>query len=285
MDLQKLTFNTLGICLSMLLILGCGGKKLSEQEQYDETRDSFKYTTYKALSEGSLGLIVTGYNKTLGSDSLQLKEDYIRVLLGYYWAVSDSPSFAFAEADILSAKKDPRDIVYMASMLNSCTMYQQGWTGLAKTESDKGIALAATNGDQEKVANETMIFHLVLGTVCMQQRNYEAAKFHFAGFGQLSGVEFPYKLADIICDIQRGHIQGGLQKAKKLAKDPAVPEILRTELTAIITTVEAKGGDVDSSLFWPKAISSLIIDQMKESSNESVRKLMGLMDIVIGKLG
>jgi hypothetical protein len=207
------------------------------------------------------------------------------MLLGYYWAVSDSPSFAFAEADILSTQKDPRDMAYIASMLNSCTMYQQGWVGLAKTESDKGIALAATNGDQEKVANEMMIFHLVIGTVCMQQRKYEAARFHFAGFGQLSGIEFPYKLVDITCDIQQGNIQLGLQKAKKLSKDPAVPEILRAELTGIIATVEAKGGDVDSSLFWPKAISAIIIDQMKESSNESVRKLMKLMDNLIGKLG
>ena len=126
-------------------------------------RSTFKCKTYKVLSQGSITLLSEGYNKTVDSSGWKVEDSYFRLMLGHYWSISSHPAFAFAEADILSEKSGSENLTYLASMLNSCTMYQQGWTGLAKEESDKGIALASTNGDTEMVETETMIFHLLVG--------------------------------------------------------------------------------------------------------------------------
>lgn len=274
---------TAAALISAMLFAGCGGKDLSEKEQYDEMHTSFKYETYKTVSQSSLSFIVETYNNTKDSDSLKVKDTYMRLLLGYYWSISDSPEFAFAEADILTEESDSKETTYLASMLNSCTMYQQGWTNLAKEESDKGISLVSKGGDRKKVETETMISHLLIGTVCVQQQNYDAAKFHFAGFGQLTGIEFPYKIVDIMSEVKKGNIQSGLQKAKVLSNDPSIPAVIRTELKKAMDEVEQKGGDVNSAIFWPKLISSLILDEMNKSSRKTVNSVMGLLDSAVSK--
>lgn len=284
MSIKKLNIPGLISLLIIGLLVACGSEKPSERAQYDEMRSSFKYKTYKVLSQGSVTFISEGYNKTLDSAGWKVEDSYFRLMLGYYWSISSHPAFAFAEADILSEKSGTKNLSYLASMLNSCTMYQQGWTELAKEESDKGISLAASNGDKEMVETETMIFHLLVGTVCVQQENYDAAKFHFAGFGQLTGVEFPYKLIDIMIDVKKGDVKAGMQKAKVLSDDPTVPEGIRTELKKIVADVETKGGDVNSSMFWPKLISSFIMDEMKKSSKEGISGVMDLVGSATEKL-
>ena len=284
MSIKKYGPILLAFTLVTIILASCGSEKPSEKEQYEEVRSSFKYSTYKALSKGSITFIADNYNKTLDSTKYKVEDSFVRLMLGYYWAISNHPAFAFAEADILTENSGDKDLSYLASMLNSCTMYQQGWTTLAKEESDKGISLASTNGDKEMVEMETMVFHLLIGTVCVQQQNYDAAKFHFAGFGQLTGVDFPYKLIDIMADVKKGDLQAGLKKAKMLADDPNVPEIVRTELKAIIAEAEKKGGDVNSSMFWPKMISSYIVDEMKRSSNKGVSGVMTMLDQAVSKL-
>lgn len=284
MSIKNINFLGLAALLLLVLSAGCGSDKPTERDQYEEVRSSFKYKTYKTLSKGSVTFIADGYNKTLDSAGWKVEDSYFRLMLGYYWSISAHPAFAFAEADILTEQSGSKNLTYLASMLNSCTMYQQGWTELAKEESDKGITLAATNGDKEMVEIETMIFHLLVGTVCIQQENYDAAKFHFAGFGQLTGVEFPYKLIDVMVDIKKGDIQAGLQKAKKLSDDPTMPESIRTELKVIIAEAESKGGDVNSSMFWPKIISGVIMDELKKSSKAGVSGVMELVGSATDKL-
>lgn len=284
MSIKKLNISALALLLMTVFLVACGSEKPSEREQYEELRSTFKYKTYKVLSQGSVTLISEGYNKTIDSAGWKVEDSYFRLMLGYYWAISGHPAFAFAEADVLTEKSSSENLTYLASMLNSCTMYQQGWTTLAKEESDKGIALASSNGDKKMLEMETMIFHLLVGTVCVQQENYDAAKFHFAGFAQLTGVDFPYKLIDIMIDVKKGDIKTGMQKAKILADDPTVPEGIRVELKGIVVEVEKKGGSVDSSMFWPKLISSFIVDELKKSSRQGVSGLMGLLDSATSKL-
>jgi hypothetical protein len=284
MTIRKYFSFLFPFCFLLLLLSGCGGGKPSEKEQYEDLRSSFKYKSYKTLSKGTITFIADNYNKTVDSSQWKVKEPYIRLMLGYYWAISDQPAFAFAEADVISENSQDQNLGCLASMLNSCTMYQQGWTGLAKEESGKGMALASTSGDKDMLETETMIFHLLMGTVCVQQKNMDAAKFHFAGFAAISGVDLPYKLADVMADIQKGNLQQGLQKARLLASDPAVPEIFRTELGGIIAEVEKKGGDVNSSMFWPKTFGSLIMDELKSSSKKGASGLMKIVDKAAGKL-
>ena len=273
------------VLLLLLTFVGCSSSELSEKEQYEEIRSSYQYKAYKPVSEKVVPLLAEGYNRTADSAYFKVKEPYLRLMLGYYWAIGDHPAFAFSEADLLTENPGNDHMLYLASMLNSCTMYQQGWTDLAKEESDKGMALAATNGDAKSVETETIVFHLLMGTVCIQQKNYDAARFHFAGFGQLTGIQYPYKIVDLLCDLKKGNVAAGMKKAKALSGDASVPENIREGLKEGIAEVESKGGDADSALFWPKFIFSHILDEMKASSRKNVRGLMSLVDAAMSKLG
>jgi hypothetical protein len=115
---------------------------------------------------------------------------------------------------------------------------------------------------------------LILGSLMMKDKKFDAARFHFAGFGQATGINWPYQLVDAIADIESGKIQQGLQKIKRMSQDPAVPVEVREILAKAISDVEKNtGGDVDSSLFWPKAILGILVDQLKDSSVEEVKAL------------
>lgn len=284
MNLKKITSFILSFTLLLLLFTACSSEKPSEREQYEEIRSSFKYKTYKVLSKGSLKLIADGYNKTLDSAGWKVEDSYVRLMLGYYWAISGHSAFAFAEADILTENAATGNLSFLASMLNSCTMYQMGWTTLAKEESDKGMSLVAKGPDKELLEMETMVFHLLIGTVCVQQEQYDAAKFHFAGFSQLTGIDYPYELIDIMIDVKNGDIQTGLRKAKLLSNNPKVPQGIRDELKVIIGEAESKGGDVNSSMFWPKIISSVIMDELKTSSQKGISGFMTMLGSAKDKL-
>jgi hypothetical protein len=74
-----------------------------------------------------------------------------------------------------------------------------------------------------------------------------------------------------MADIEKGDLQMGLTKIKKMSEDPAVPAELRTILANTIANVEKKvGGEVDSSLFWPKAISGILLEQLKKSGVKEI---------------
>ncbi len=284
MKIKKIILSFLAISLLATLFTACGGSEPTEKELYEKQRSSFKYKTYKLLSKGSVSFISEGYNKTIDSAGWKVEDSYFRLMLGYYWSISNQSEFAFAEADILSENAATENLKFLVSMLNSCTMYQQGWTALAKEESDKGMSQMAKGPDKALLETETMIFHLLIGTVCVQQEQYDAAKFHFAGFAQLTGVEYPYKLIDVMIDVKKGDIQTGLKKAKTLSEDPTVPQGIRDELKIIIAEAETKGGDVNSSLFWPKIVSSVIMDELKNSSQKGISGLMGLVGTATDKL-
>jgi uncharacterized protein (UPF0147 family) len=79
-------------------------------------------------------------------------------------------------------------------------------------------------------------------------------------------------------------MQQGLQKFKVLSQDPAVPESLRTVLAERITAIEEKGGDVNSSLFWPKLISALVLDELKKSSNTQIVSLVTMLEGIKEKM-
>ena len=123
MSIKKLNIPALVSLLLMVLLAACGGEKPSEREQYEEMRSTFSYKTYKVLSQGSVTLLSEGYNKTVDSSQWKVEDSYLRLILGYYWSISGHPAFAFAEADILSEKSGSENLTYLASMLNSCTMY------------------------------------------------------------------------------------------------------------------------------------------------------------------
>ena len=257
------------------LLFSCQGEK-TEREQYEEASSGIRYTTYKTASQLAIKGSVEAYNLQ-NHDSSKIDTEYVHLLLGYGWTISGKPTLAFAEADIVEESSNA-EVVYLAQSLRSITMYHEGWHGIAKEESIKAKEKISKTSSS-RVTYEAAVFYLLMGTVYVKERDFEQAKFFWAGFANETDIHWPYQLCDATADLQAGRTQQGLQKIKVISQDPAVPESLRVALAAEIAKIEKHAGaDVNSSMFWPKLISGLIWEELKDSSNSSIRAVADMVN-------
>ena len=264
------------LTLSMIIVsCGCGNK--SEREQYEAATSGFKYNSYKSLSEKALLPLCTAYNNQI-PDSLKVRDEIVRLLLGYFWITSGKTSYGFAEGNIILEKSDDETFKSLAHLLISVGMFENGWKDLAKEESGTAINLLSKNPEGKYVKFELTVVHLLMATFSVYNRDFESAKFHLAGFGLLTGINWPYQLADAMNDVENGDLQEGLKKIKSLSKDQSVPSQVRTSLQEAIAEVEKTTGDVDSALFWPRAISGALYGELKNASQPGIEKAMNLLD-------
>ncbi|GHN01918.1 hypothetical protein WSM22_34070 [Cytophagales bacterium WSM2-2] len=267
-------------CFAFLLFISCSEK--TEREKYEDATSGIKYAAYKSASKLTINTSLKAYNYQQ-PDSNILHPVYAHLLLGYFWSISAKPSFAFAEAEI-AEDNETAHIKFLAQTLRSITMYQEGWHTIAKEESVK----AKANLEREpgsKVACEAAVYYLILGTAYAKEKDFEQAKFFWAGFATETGIHWPYLICDAAADFQANRVKEGLRKVKSISQDPSVPPVLREALATEIEKIEKNvGASVDSSLFWPKLISTLLWDELKKSTNESMKKLTGLVENVREKL-
>lgn len=270
--------------IAILLVLNFSAcKKKSEQKQYESVLSSFKYKTYKGVSKTVIPplILAQNFNK---KDSIIVSEEIVRLLLGYYWAISGNTTFAFAEGNI--TKDFSKDVNYIAlsHMLIAVGMYEKGWKNIAHEESNKGVDILNKTPDGKYTKIELTGFHFILGSLSIYEKNFDAARFHFAGFASLTGFNWTYTLVDAMGEVDKGNYQTGLQKIKKLSDDPSVPEEIRTTLKATITEVEKTTGNVDSALFWPRAVSEIIYRQLKDVSKNGIGAFFELIETVKKKI-
>ena len=276
--------NTCMLAFVLLIILN-SCKHKSEQKQYESVLSSFKYKTYKGISKTVVPPLLLTYNlEGINKDSVAFSEEIVRLLLGYYWAISGNTTFAFAEGNITKEFSKDANFVALSHMLIAVAMYEKGWKNIAKEESNKGVSILnkTPNGEYTKI--EITGFHFIIGSLCIYEKNYEAAKFHFAGFAALTGFDWTYTLVDAMGDLNQGNIKTGLQKIKRLSDDPSVPQEIRTTLKTTIAEVEKTTGNVDSALFWPKVVSEVVYKQLKNVSKNGIGHFFNLIDKVKSKI-
>jgi hypothetical protein len=279
---KLIIYHTLIILFIGFSLSSCGSKK-TEREQYEATTSGMMYSSYKATSKLSVGTALKAYNLQKPDTLPNLNPTYAHILLGYFFSVSGKSKFAFAEAEIVEEDKD-EEVKFLAQSLRSITMQQEGWPELAKAES-VSAKQHLTKTPSTQVSYEISIFYLVMGSVMVKQKDFAQAKFYWAGFSTETGINWPYQLCDAVADMQAGHAQQGLQKIKVMSQDPAVPEELRLVLKTEIEKVEQHAGaEVDSSLFWPKLIASVLWDEIKTSSKGSLQQMTEMMDGIKKKL-
>ncbi|WP_333820252.1 hypothetical protein [Ohtaekwangia sp.] len=269
------------LLLLILLFIGiaCSSKK-TQRELYNETTSGFTYETYKTTSSATVGPAIKIYNAELPDTITPLKPEYAHLLLGYLWTVSKKPAMAFAEADLAQESAD-QDVQYMSQSLRAITMYEQGWDTLARQESQRAKQLHKPNSD---VQYEATTFYMLLALAKIYDKDFEASKFYWAGFANETGIHWPYQLTDAIADVQAKRMQLALQKFKVLSQDPAVPEALRTVLAGKIALIEEKGGNVESPLFWPRLISTIVLEELKKTSGNQLSRFVNMLEGLKEKL-
>jgi hypothetical protein len=270
-------------CIALFFFTQCGKEK-TQEEKYNDMTSSLKYNTYKTVSKTFVGPSLKTYNAGKPKDSI-IDETSLRLLLGYSWAVTGKAEFAFAEADIVSENTDSVSSIFLAHSLRSIVMYEQGWDSLAAKESNIAFGLDTSASGKENLKTQAMVFHLLMGTLFLKEQKFDNATFHFAGFAQITGITWPYLLCDATGEMHKGNYQTGLQKLKKMSKDPSVPEEMRIILAEEITKIEKENGNVDSKLFWPKAIGRILLDDLGKSGKGQWQELMKYIKSVSEKTG
>lgn len=274
------------ILIPFLFLSSCSKK--TEREQYESMTSGLKYKAYKKLSREAIPPLMKVYNESLQGtekEGYQLQESYVvHLILGYAWAVSGKPAFAFAESELVSQSSQAPEVQFLSVYLNSMIMGQQGWVGLSQEELKKADSYSSSKLEAEKLKLNLMIFHLVLGSVHIQHKNFDAALFHFKNFSIVSGVNFPLQLVEIMRDVEKGDIKNALINAKKLSENPEIPEPLRLELKKSIKQIEDKAGPADSMLFWPKLVGAVVLEKLSQSSDAQIKKIMNELDSVKKKL-
>jgi len=267
----------------ILFLISCSHR--SELKQYEAVKKSIKYKTYKALSEKVIPPLMLSYNfENLINKQKIISEEIVRLLLGYYWAVSGNTTFAFAEANITKEISDDFNFISLAHMLTAICMYEKGWKHIAKGESEKGIDILNKNPDSKYAEIELTGFHFIIGTLCIYENNFEAARFHFAGFAAMTGFYWTYKLVDGMGEIKQGNIKTGLLKIKELSEDNSVPDEIRKFLFDTIAEAEKSTGKIDSASFWPHLVSQVIFEQLKSVKKNSLDTYFQIIEKVKNKV-
>jgi len=277
--------NFLLIVAISILFSSCGcGKKKTEREKFESLKSGTKYSIYKTLSKNTVGPAFSVYDLARPKDSVRTTEPILRLILGYSWAVTQKSAFAVAESEIIQQSDAGTEMKFLAHILSSLVMYEEGWKVIAKEESDKGLSLIKKNPDMKYSKEHIMAYHLLIGTVMIYEKQFDAAKFHFKGFGTVTGINWPYLLVDAMADINDKKIQQGLIKIKAISKDPSIPKELREHLAKTIADIEKKTGDVDALLFWPRLVSSILFDNIKNATNSGFQELMKVIGDLRTKL-
>lgn len=260
-------------CLLGILFLNC--HKKTEAELYADLQSSFKYRAYKKASSLAIPKAVEQLNKS--DRQAPLSEPTARLYLGYFLAVSQKPDFAIAEANLL-LEKGGADYAMLAHTILSVAFYEKKWNTLSRQESDTVKSVLGKSPDGQSAELTLIAAHLLLGTLAIQERNFDFARFHFAAFASLTGMQWTHTLVDAMGDIHAGKLQAGLTKIKTLSDDPALPEEVRAALKEGIAAVEKETGAVDSRLFWPRLVSKALWNKMETASFPGRAKIFGLVD-------
>jgi hypothetical protein len=271
------------LAVATVAILTLNACKRTEREKYEHATSTLKYKAYKTLSATVFEPLFSKYNKN-APDSLQVPVEAGRLLLGYFWMCSGKTTFGFAEGNIILDDSQDNNYKSLAKLMIAIGMFENEWKELAKEESKEATSLLSKEPGGEYVKIELITIHLLLATYSIYDRDFNAAKFHLAGFANMTGIQWPYKLADGMADIENGKIQAGLKKIKALSEDESVPEEVRDILNTAIEEVEENTGDVDSLLFWPRTISLVLYDELKKAAQPGIDEFMNLIDQAREKL-
>ncbi len=257
-----------GILFWLLLSCTGGNNKKIAEDFYDKLYSSARYKTYRTLSER------IKYDKVAVLDSfagaIGEEEQYMRALLGYSWIFSGKPASALAESDIIANRSDRPEERIMAHTLKALLIYEMGGVELA--ESERTLLEEEKTPEIPGQGFQTMVFHLLSGTLALKERKFEKASADFGTVGRITEVWWPWRLADALADMEGEDLPSGLQKLNDLILHAETPEEVRIVLAGVLADRNRNPGrETDPSEWWPGSFSFLLVDQLQRSSLEGIK--------------
>lgn len=269
-------------CIAVSALLSCKGKKKTEEEQLAGMRSSLKYKTYKASSQYGLKAM-----QIAGQDSCQDCERVFHSMLAVHWSlIANKPTLAIAETDILDEKYGdaPKDeFSGIPKLTRSIAMYESGWPGLAKKESEDGLKLYGldSNALQQLGRDKEALVRLVYMAVLLKLNRPEESRVHALALSRLFDAPYIVPMMDAAGDAKAGRIQEAVQQVKALSKDTSVPLSVRSEMSKLVVDMEKKGGDAHSPFFMPRLVAALLWEEIRKGNDKTIQKLKAPLDKMI----
>jgi hypothetical protein len=281
----KTNFSFISFLLLVFFLFSCGGSTDPEQKEYDSMCSSLKFKSYKTLSENTIPPLLLVYNSTAHEDELKIPECVLRLLIGYSWAVNNKPDYAVAESKIIKElSSDDEDIEFLSHSLEALALYEKDLKTLAGKESVRASAALNKMPANKSTEMKQVAYHLLLGTLCVYEKNFQGARFHFAAFNTVTKVEWPYLICDAMADFNEGKTEQALKKIKTIAENKDVPEEVRTSLTDALKNVSKDSKDIDPKVFWTNTTSQSLYNAINTSAIEGIDKISELMGNIQEKL-
>ena len=275
-----LSVKTISLVFSLILIpffFSCNNNN-PEQKQYDLLKSNLKYKSYKTLSENTIPPLVLLYNSTNHSCEKEVSEDVLRLLLGYLWIAEGKHDFAIAEGNnIIDFCNDNNETKLLAHSIIAIGLYEKGLKALAYDESKKCSKIIQKMPESGFSDLKIVTYHIIIGTLCIYNENYQGARFHFAGFNIFSRIGWPYMLVDAMADIKEGNTPSGVNKIKKIAENKTSPETVTKHIIQVITNMEKSTDIRDAKFLWTKNISFALYSEIKNSPVKGIEKITELI--------
>jgi hypothetical protein len=275
----------LGVFILFFIILSCKNINNPDQTLYENLLKNLKYISYKTLSENTIPPLVLLFNTTNHVDEPMVSEGVLRLLLGYSWVVSGKADYAIAENNIIQdMSTDDKDIKILGHSLAAIAMFEKGWKTLAADESEKANKLLNKEPKPMDAQLKIMTFHLIMGSLCIYEENYQTARFHFAWFNIISKIEWPYLIVDAMTDLKENNNKQGMKKIKTLLDQKHLPDSIIKSISDNYTKAENAKGTIDEKLFWTNTNSVALYNEIKDADIPNVDKIMELLGKIREKL-
>jgi hypothetical protein len=272
-----------GIILFILFSYSCKNKN-PEQKLYDSLQSTLKYKSYKTLSENTIPPVVLLFNTTRRPDDPKISEGILRLLLGYSWMTSGKIDYAIAESNIIQDISKDHNLRLLARSLNAICMYEKNWKSIANDETQEAVENMPYNeNDSLGTKLKSMTFHLVLGTLSIYKEDYQNARFHFAGFSLVSGIRWPYRIANAMADIKESRPNEGLKEMNIIRKNKSIPDSARITIKEAFAKID-KIKPIDPKIFWTKTTSRAVYTDLNNSNITGINKIIELLNNLSEKL-
>lgn len=269
--------------LTMVLFVGCSllsaCSKKTEVEQLAGKRNSFAYSNYHRLSSHGLTLGIKAYQKSvLVSGARELPEFtssdicFTRALLAYGALTTDKNIIALVEADLIDEEKCEPILRGVASSIRGVIYSRENWPNLAIQETENSEQIFAGFSDKEHSESKLISLHVALATNAVLDKDYATAQTHADALGLILKLPWLSELSHCALLFQRGNLTDGMRETKKLSQNPSAPPILREKLSAFISAVEHKTGNVDAPAFMLRLVSITLLDMVAERSSGAIAR-------------
>lgn len=252
------------LLIAVFSALSCSSEQSEKKElrKFSKLESGNRYRIYRSVSQRSIPVLLQTLNSENQSGTV-VKEEEVRLLLGFILSCSGKHSYALAESEIVLKKTENNAFRNAMHNLRSSIMYEKGWRRIAFREEQK----AKTYHDSLQYLNHEKRFfilnELILAKKNIYKLDFSGAGFNFKSISDSSGIHWPYLLTEIIADIDRGNLDSAKQHYEQFKSNESIPEDVRIKSGKVIMQLLLKPDRLKKLELLPSDYFKLLLNGLR----------------------